>query len=261
MIESATGPKYGASATSLPSISIVTICKNAGATIGRTLESVSKCDYPRLEYVVVDGGSTDGTLDHIRQYQSCIDKFVSEPDGGISDALNKAVEMTEGDYHLVVHSDDVLMPDSVATLAQSARNGGTKVICGSVQVMGDRGVVRKFTPSPQELVRKMSVPHMGALIRKDAWTAVRRYDVRRRVAMDHLLMLRILRRFGPDAFSIVDAIVANYFLGGVSDRHVNAGFREVRENLIEEGIGQIQANTAYVRLILKARVARLIGMV
>jgi glycosyltransferase involved in cell wall biosynthesis len=260
MIKTGTGAQSGAYATPLPSISIVTICKNAGATIGRTLDSVSKCDYPRLEYVVVDGGSTDETLDHIRRYRSCIDKFVSEPDRGISDALNKAVELTEGDYHLVVHSDDVLIPDSLATLVRSARGGGAKVICGSVQVMGDRGIVRTFIPNPGELVRKMSVPHMGSLIRKDAWTAVRRYDLRRRIAMDHLLMLRILNRFGPDAFSVVDAIVANYFLGGVSDRQVNAGFREVRDNLIEEGIGRFQANAAYARLMLKARVARLIGM-
>jgi glycosyltransferase involved in cell wall biosynthesis len=260
MIETGAGVQFGPSARSLPSISIVTICKNAGATIGRTLDSVSKCDYPRLQYVVVDGGSTDETLDQIRRYRSCVDKFVSEPDSGISDALNKAVELTNGDYHLVVHSDDVLVPESLATLARSSRDGGARIICGSVQVMGVRGLVRKFTPDPRKLVTKMSVPHMGSLIRRDAWAAVNRYDVRRRVAMDHLLMLRILNRFGPDAFSVVDTIVANYFLGGVSDRQVNVGFREVRDNLIEEGIGRFQANAAYVRLMLKAKVARLMGM-
>jgi glycosyltransferase involved in cell wall biosynthesis len=93
--------------SSVPLISIITICKNAGGTIAKTLASVRDCQYPRLEYVIVDGGSTDDTQTLIQQYSSCVDKYVSEPDNGISDALNKAVDLSSGDYHLVVHADDV----------------------------------------------------------------------------------------------------------------------------------------------------------
>ncbi len=246
-----------------PYISIVTICKNAIATIERTLASVSRCDYPRLQYIVVDGGSTDGTREAIQRHGARIDKFVSEPDGGISDALNKAVGLTDGDYHLVVHADDALVPESLAMLVRVAGAGGgggagaAKVICGSVLVVGDRGVVRKFDPDPRKLTTKMSIPHMGSLISKDAWTAVGGYDLRRRIAMDHLLMLRILNRFGIGAFSVVDAVVAHYHLGGVSDREIDAGFRELRDNLTEEGVGRLRANATYVQLMLKSRVARL----
>ncbi len=240
-----------------PYISIVTICKNAIATIERTLASVSRCDYPRLQYIVVDGGSTDGTLEAIERHGARIDKFVSEPDGGISDALNKAVGLADGDYHLVVHADDALVPESVTTLVQVAGTGAAKVICGNVLVVGDRGVVRKFVPDPPKLTTKMSIPHMGSLISKDAWAAVGGYDLRRRIAMDHLLMLRILNRFGIGAFCVVDAVVAHYHLGGVSDREIDAGFRELRDNLTEEGVGRLRANATYVQLMLKSRVARL----
>src|SRR5271166_330157 len=102
--------------SALPLISIVTICKNAEATIDRTLASVARCDYPRLQYIVVDGQSTDGTLDKIHRYGSRVDKCISEPDAGISDALNKAVELSDGEYHLVVHADDELIPDSLGKL-------------------------------------------------------------------------------------------------------------------------------------------------
>jgi hypothetical protein len=77
--------------------------------------------------------------------------------------------------------------------------------------------------------------------------------------MDHLLMLRILMRFGVSAFSLVDTVVANYSLGGVSDRQVDLGFREVRDNLIEEGLGSLRANAAYLELRVRSIIARAIG--
>jgi glycosyltransferase len=242
----------------LPSITIVTVCKNAGATIGRALASVARCTYSRLQYVVIDGGSTDNTREQIQAYGSRIDKFVSEPDKGISDALNKGIALADGDYQLIVHADDTLIPESLEIMVNQARGGAAKVVCGSVIVRGNSGIIRTFAPEPRKLVKKMSVPHMGALIRKDAWEAVGGYDLRRKIAMDHLLMLRILNRFGIEAFSTVDVVVANYHLGGLSDKYVGEGFREVRDNLIEEGVGRFRANAAFLQLTAKARLARLI---
>jgi glycosyltransferase involved in cell wall biosynthesis len=243
----------------MPSISIVTICKNAGATIERTLASIAQCDYPHLQYIVVDGASTDDTPEHIERYRSHIDIYISEPDGGISDALNKAVALTDGAYHLVIHADDALIPDCLTKMVRLARNPAAQVICGSVSVIDDGRVSRKFTSEPGKLRSKMSVPHMGSLIKKEAWASVGRYDVSRKIAMDHLLMLRILNRFGLSAFSVVDIVVANYFLGGVSDRQIDQGFRELRDNLLEEGGGPFRANAAYAVLLLKSRIARVLG--
>lgn len=243
----------------LPRISVVTICKNAVDTIGRALASVADNAYPALEYVVVDGGSTDGTLELIRRYGSHVSKLVSEPDRGISDALNKAVALTESDYHIVVHADDQMLPNALMRLGEVASRSTAQVICGAVAVASEGKVVRIFKPEPEKLSEKMSVPHMGALIRKDAWRAVGGYDLRRRIAMDHLLMLRIGRRFGLSAFETVDQVVARYSLGGVSDRHVIRGFRELRENLLEEGVGRAAAEIAYGKLLVKSRIARLVG--
>jgi glycosyltransferase len=243
----------------LPKITIVTICKNAGATIERTLASVSQCAYPRLQYIVVDGGSSDDTSRHIDKYRTRIDKYICEPDRGISDALNKAVSLSDGDYHLVVHADDTLLPNALDRIADEGGFTGAGVICGSVMVVGNKGIVRKFQPRPTDLFVKMSIPHMGSLIRKDVWEAAGRYDTRRKIAMDHLLMLRILRKMGTTAFCVVDATIANYSLGGVSDRNVEVGFKEVRDNLVEEGVSKVRANAAYLNLLMKSRISRMLG--
>jgi glycosyltransferase involved in cell wall biosynthesis len=244
--------------SSVPAVSIVTVCKNAAGTIERALRSVAACSHPSLQYVVVDGGSTDGTREILELHRAHIHKMVSEPDRGISDALNKAIELSDGEYHLLLHADDVLLPGAVERLHGLAVRTGAEVACGAVLVMNGDTVVRKFTPVPRLLHEKMSIPHMGALVRKQAWRAVGGYDLRRRLAMDHLLMLQILKRYGLRAFATTEEVVAHYSLGGVSDRHVLRGFGEIRENLLEEGSSWFAANAAYWKLVCKSRLGRLI---
>jgi len=243
-----------------PTISAVTICKNSAATIERALRSVARSTYPKLQYVIVDGGSTDGTLSVIDRHRTHVAKLVSEPDGGISEALNKAIALSDGEYHIIVHADDELLPGALERLSEAAQATDAQVISGTALVVRPDGrLARTFRPEPVKLLQKMSVPHMGSLISRAAWEAVGGYDVRRRIAMDHHFMLKILRRYGPGAFKCVDYPVARYSLGGVSDRQVMRGFRELRQNLVEAGVGRLQAYGAYGVLVCKARVARLIG--
>lgn len=242
-----------------PSISVITVCRNAAATIERTLQSVARSSYPALEYVVVDGGSTDGTQDVIRRYEAHVTHWVSEPDRGISDALNKAIAMTRGEFHIIVHADDELLPGALEALGSAAVGDGAQVFCGNAVVMEGEKIVRTFRAQPEKLGEKMSIPHMGALVRRDAWSAVGGYDLRRRIAMDHMFMLAILRHFGPGAFRKVDHVVARYSLGGLSDREAAKGFAELRQNLIDAGAGRLRAYRAYLKLRMKSRLARVLG--
>lgn len=242
-----------------PTISVVTICKNASRTIERALQSVTESNYPRLQYVVVDGGSTDGTLDIIGRYRPHIHKFISEPDKGISDALNKAIAITDGEYHITVHADDKLFPTALEQLGAAAAGNPAQVVCGSAAVVDGDVVKKVFRSQPKKLTRKMSIPHMGALVRKQAWESVGGYDLRKRIAMDHLFMLKVLRRYGLRGFTTVDAVVATYSLGGLSDRFIKQGFQEVRDNLIEEGTSRFAANWAHQVLLLKLQASKLLG--
>ena len=94
-------------------ITIITVSYNAVATIEQTISSVVHQDYPHIEYIIVDGGSTDGTVDIIKKYESHGIRWISEPDHGIYDAMNKGVQMASGDYIYFLGADDWLCSSEV----------------------------------------------------------------------------------------------------------------------------------------------------
>ena len=100
-----------------PLISYVTVVKNAAGTIGRTIDSVQAQRWPHVEHIVIDGCSTDGTLAVIERHRAAIDYYASEPDGGLYEALNKAVELASGELICVLNADDWLAADAAQTVA------------------------------------------------------------------------------------------------------------------------------------------------
>lgn len=87
-------------------ISIITVCLNSVKTIEQTIRSVIMQDYDNLEYIIIDGGSTDGTMDIIRKYENYFSYWISEPDNGIYDAMNKSLKVCTGDVVAFLNSDD-----------------------------------------------------------------------------------------------------------------------------------------------------------
>ena len=97
----------------LPKVSIITVVFNNSKHIRGAIESVLSQDYPKIEYIIIDGNSRDGTLEIIEEYGSKISKFISEPDKGIFDALNKGIAISQGDYIGILHSDDLFSDKKV----------------------------------------------------------------------------------------------------------------------------------------------------
>ena len=127
-----------------PLISIVTPCLNRAGMIGQAIDSVLAQGYPRVEHIVIDGGSTDGTLDVLAGHPHL--RVVSEPDGGIYDALNKGLALAGGELIGHLNSDDLYVPGAFAALAQAFRPG-LDAVCGGAEIVeGDR-VVRRL-PNP-----------------------------------------------------------------------------------------------------------------
>ena len=87
-------------------VSVITVVLNGANTIEQTIQSVIKQDYPQIEYIIIDGGSTDGTLDVIKKYRNKIDFFVSESDRGLYDAMNRGIGFSKGQIVGIVNSDD-----------------------------------------------------------------------------------------------------------------------------------------------------------
>lgn len=111
-------------------ISIVTACYNAEDTIEQTILSVLEQDYPSIEYILIDGGSTDGTVDIIRKYESKLAYWISEPDKGLYDALGKGFERVTGDVCAYINADDFYQPHAFATVCEIFQNRKHQWITG-----------------------------------------------------------------------------------------------------------------------------------
>ena len=120
--------------------SIVTICYNSEETIEETIQSVIMQDYSDYEYIIVDGASTDNTLQIVNKYRGSISKCISEADKGISDAFNKGIELAEGEYITFLNSDDIMLPGTLSYVSK-ALNKNTDIIFGNVLIFG--GIINR----------------------------------------------------------------------------------------------------------------------
>ena len=104
-------------------VSVITVCYNSASTIEDTIKSVLQQNYKNLEYIVIDGASTDGTLDILHQYKSKITQLISEPDEGMYHALNKGIEIATGNIIAFLHADDVYaFPEVISGVAEQMKN-------------------------------------------------------------------------------------------------------------------------------------------
>ena len=175
------------------SISIITATFNARATLPALVESLRGQTDRNFEWVVVDGGSTDGTLDELRRAGDLVPQCASEPDFGIYDALNKGLRRARGDYYLVVGADDVLAPTAIANYRQAALASGADVLSAPIWV-GDclmrprQG--REWMRSGPPMVSAHSV---GALIRRQLHAQHGDYSRKFPIAADTYFLLQLQR--------------------------------------------------------------------
>jgi glycosyltransferase involved in cell wall biosynthesis len=136
-------------ADSLPRISIVTPSYNQGQYLPETIESVLGQDYPNLEYIIIDGGSTDGSVDVIKQYESHLAYWVSEKDSGQSEAINKGLRRASGDLFNWINSDDVLFPGALWRIAEAhARHPEVELLVGCGARSDAEGRIIRVTAPP-----------------------------------------------------------------------------------------------------------------
>ena len=185
---------------------MVTPAFNGAPTIGRTLASVRDQDYPGIEHVVVDGGSTDGTQEILRQAGV---RFISEPDDGLADAMNKGIAMASGDWVGWLNADDVYLPGAFRAVGDAAAGDpGARWITGRCPIVDGEGVEirRPITAYKNWLLRHYTfglyltqnfVSCPATFMRRDALAAVGPIDKRYRYSMDYDLFLRLARSWDP----------------------------------------------------------------
>jgi glycosyltransferase involved in cell wall biosynthesis len=198
-----------------PRITVVTICRNVLPALRRTVASVIEQGYPALEYWIVDGASTDGTREYLVELEARGVRVLSEPDRGISDAMNKGIRLATGEWIAHLHADDEYLPGALAAVAGAARAGDADVLCGHILKQEPAGPVLCRT-APGRLAIEMTVPHPGVFARRALWERLGGFDAGLRNAMDYDLFLRA--RAAGARFRVIDRALARVAYGGQSER-------------------------------------------
>jgi glycosyltransferase involved in cell wall biosynthesis len=222
--------------------SVITITRNSEQFLEETMESVLSQDCPDLEYILVDGGSTDGTLDLIRLYAARDRRirWVSEPDAGISDAMNKGIRMARGDVIAHLHSDDRYPAPDVLSRVSAAFNGHPDALwlTGGQYIIDDQGsILQEIRVRPysyRKLVRCNCILHPATFVRREGFRRAGLFDVSRKYAMDYDLWLRLGALGDP---LLIDAPLASFRLheGSLSTVETEKAFDEalaVRKELM-----------------------------
>jgi glycosyltransferase involved in cell wall biosynthesis len=194
-------------------LTIITVTKNCEATINRTLESVKAVKRPGVEYIVVDGASTDTTLKTIRSWKGLVDRLVSEPDDGIYNAMNKGVRLANGRYVLFINGDDALIVDGFSAAMNAMASGHDGIICATTLVGGLVTPAEILTAKPWRLPFFNSIPHPSSFVRRDLLSrSPFREDLR--IASDYDFFLGAY--LAKEHFCILPAVTALHHRGGAS---------------------------------------------
>lgn len=210
-----------------PVLSVITVVYNNARDIERTMLSVLNQTYPHIEYIIIDGVSTDGTLDIIAKYKARLAKFISEPDKGIYDAMNKGLAAASGDYVLFMNSgDEIYEPDTVAAVFATSPNadiyyGETEMINDAGESLGQRRHKAPVNFTWRSFKYGMSVSHQAIYIRRNL---VEPYDLQYYLSADIDWILKAARK--AKKIVNVNRYVAKYLVGGMSKK-------KHRQSLIE----------------------------
>ena len=246
-------------------ISIITVCYNAEKTIRDTIESVFNQTYRDIDYIIIDGGSTDGTLGIIQEYAGRL-RYVSELDSGTYDAMNKGIAMSSGLYVGLLNADDFFANQEVVSkIVESIKKTNSDVIFSQLDVVDDRNISRIFrkyrvSSYSKNMLRIGLMPaHPTMYLRRSCYEQMGHapYRTDYRIAADFELMLRLLMT-QVVSYAFLPIVSIKMRAGGVSNRNFGA-----RVQLNREIIHACQANGLYTNwLVLLLKIpARLLELV
>ncbi len=229
--------------------SIITVTYNSKTFLTETIPSVLSQDFGDLEYIFIDGGSSDATLDIIRSFAAADRRirWISEADEGISDAFNKGLRMACGDIIGILNSDDTYAAGALAAVAAFFdADPLCDVVHGDMlRFQGDVPLFRlKPAPVDERVWYDMPVNHPATFVRRRAYDQVGLFDTRLKVAMDYDLVLRLYR--AGCRFRYIDKVLANMRYGGASDERFLAARREVFAVTVAAGYPRWRAGGWFV---------------
>jgi len=206
-----------------PLVSIITIVYNGEKHLEQTINSVLNQTYPQVEYIIIDGGSTDNTIPIIKKYENRIAYWVSEPDKGISDAFNKGIAKATGEIIGIINADDWYEPDTVAKIVTAMEH--SDIVFGDVQYWKNscRSFIQKG--ALEHLEKDVSIIHPTVFVKKHCYDRFGAYDLQYRCAMDYEMLVRM--KVNQCRFTYIPEVLAHMRWEGFSDKKWLLGRREV----------------------------------
>lgn len=213
-----------------PLVSIITVVFNGEKYLEETINSVINQTYDNVEYIIIDGGSTDGTVDIIKKYEDKISYWVSEKDNGISDAFNKGVKASSGDYiNFQGDGDGFVSSDALEKVFTNINPNEDVLVSARIQRVDVDGVeiftskyIEKFDKS--SLLFRMSLPHQGLFTHKSYFEKYGLFDVDNTFCMDYDHLLRSYHKF-PKVVT-KDVVVARWRADGLGNGRTLEIFKE-----------------------------------
>lgn len=241
----------------LPLVSVITVCYNSSSTIAQTISSVLAQDYPNIEYIIVDGDSNDGTVDIIKSYENQIDKFISEKDDGIYEAMNKGIEMASGEIIGILNSDDLYYENTtISNVVHEMNEKHVDIIYGDLvyfRTKDESKIVRYYEGRDfsRTLVSKGWVPpHPTFFVKKEVYDKYGKFDTQFKLSADFDLIVRFLSFHGV-SYYYLPSVLVKMRLGGESTNSIRNiismnidNMKSCRKNNIKTNI--IRFHTKYI---------------
>lgn len=242
-----------------PTFSIITVCYNSDKTIAQTIESVLNQTFQDFEYLIIDGGSTDGTLDIIKKYESLFKdklKCISEPDRGIYDAMNKGIKLASGNLVGIINSDDWYELDTLSKIEDSLKveNRDDVVIYGLLRYYKNE-LSYKIESFNHNFLREAIIPHPTCFISRNLYHKYGFFNTAFHYAADYDLIIRLYNK--GVIFIQLPYILANFRLGGATDLKKDKSMLETYRIFFIHGF---ISKRKLIKSNIRLRIIKLIGI-
>lgn len=221
-------------------ISIITVTYNSAHTLASTINSIKEqTALKNIEYIVVDGNSTDGTVELIMNNTDTISHWISEPDKGIYDAMNKGLELANGDWVGFLHADDALASNSIIEemLEVIATNNTINALYGNLNYVQENNINKtvrhwKSQPFKAKLLKNgWMPPHPTLYLKRDLFLKLNGFDTRYKIAADYDFILRLFSNSETESY-FLNKLIVNMRMGGASNQSLSNIIQKSKEDYL-----------------------------
>jgi glycosyltransferase involved in cell wall biosynthesis len=242
-------------------ISIITVCYNSAKTLEKTIQSVLAQSDTNIEYIIIDGKSKDGTLDIIRKYESNISKWISEPDNGLYDAMNKGISLATGDLIGILNSDDVFYDKNVLKkVADFHLEHKIDASVGNIIQCNDTGkTVRKYSAknwNPEKLKIGFMPAHPAIFFKRELFEKFGKYQLDFTIGADYELITRFFLKHNI-TWKYAEITTTSMLIGGLSSSGLSS--YQLISKEIKKALTRNNIKFSYLKVQLRG-VWKLIGL-